>query len=298
MVIMTLVIGCLFAIPITANATTDSSRPEENPALDEFSAIIMSINNTADKEKIIDYFCEPAYEKSKIIDVSEGEQSESLNDSQKDAQLLNEARQLSILSGETLDKKIAEFAENNASEIIESKDIAVTKEYVAYAQNNFNREIVKALEKKPLVFEENASVITDYTAIEPLSDAAATKTNKKQMYKEYGSKSGGAYCKFWTTVTWKTSGGKITSISSTTPKPTTPAYITPTAAHRNKTYTSSTKKTGYVQKAWGYVNLLYGDGKITGYYIIDGKVFGSNTNRYKGDTLSPALYKNYKWGSV
>lgn len=45
-------------------------------------------------------------------------------------------------------------------------------------------------------------------------------------------------------------------------------------------------------------NVLYAENKIIdGYYVLDIKVFGSNSSKMKGSTVAPIAYPNYKWGN-
>lgn len=208
----------------------------------------------------------------------------------------NEARELSKLSGDTLKGRINELSEKHVEEIINDDEIILTDDYIKYAKSNFKPSAIHAIQQKQYSDSLKSNDVKE-NLLDSKEPKASAKTNKKKFIKTYGSQSSAAYCAFWSTVTWKTSSGKITSLSSTTPKPITPSYITPTSAVKNTTKTSSDKKTGYVQKAWGYVNMTYGDGKINGYYVLDIKVFGSNSSKMKGSTVAPIAYPNYKWGN-
>ena len=296
LIVIVLLIVSIVTVP--ANATTFSENTQENQT-DRLSAIIMTVQNENDREQIANYFFAPAYEKYEILDEDDNSYDgsfESLNSTEKNIQLENEALELSKLTGNDLKVRIEQLAEEHAQEIINDNDAVLTNEYVKYAESNFKPSVVANIKQKYSADSLKEVGVNEYI-LDSNSSKAAAKTNKKTFKQTYGSKSKASYCAFWSTVTWKTSGGKITSLSSTTTKPTTPFYITPTSAVKNTTKTSSDKKTGYVQKAWGYVNVSYGDGKINGYYVLDIKVFGSNSSKMKGSTVAPIAYPNYKWGN-
>lgn len=261
----------------------------------ETDETIMSINNKEDRDKIYEFWYTPAYMETGFTNA---DVSLTSIGNTNESEALKIIKYLSQFTGAELDAKIAELINRNSDKILNLSNIQITTEYLDYVEKYLPKKTMNKLISKADQYEEVLIFENAIKAANTITAKASTKTYTKNMYKQYGNSSTFSICRFGTKVTWKVSGGIITSLSRTTPTITKPSHISVTALQRNKKYLNSTKTTGYIQFGWGYVNFYYGGKGLTGYYLIDGKVFKGGTGKHTGATITPAMWRVYKWGNI
>lgn len=268
----------------------------------ELDQMIMQIKDETKKQKIIDFFYTPAYYEENEYDGNISLKSDilTINKNVED-EFLKIGKVLVNLNGEDLDNAIKEQVIIGAEKILKMKNVQIQEEYINYSKDYISEQTMKNMQIKykqglkeiDLIENGDDEIELDESLVTPKATTSHTKTFSKSL----GSPGGAAYSKWSSKATWSENGSTVTSFSATKGTITTPSFMQ-TTLQKNVTKRSEKKVYGYVQRGWGYVNLFYMDGKINGYFIIDGKVkVGKVVKNYLAQ-ISPQAYNTHKWGVV
>lgn len=273
-----------FATDSNLNKENGVNEIKINERLDE---LIAGIGNSELKEELIKYFYLPAYSKTTVCDNDREAEQMIENVVENSDENYRLALHLISLDKQTFDKEIEKLICDGAYKISRMSNITVEEDYLDYVRPYVDRGIVEKLESKN---EKNSGTVAEIFA--DGNNLKATKKSKVFM-KEYGSSTTAAYTMFKIKATWSYNTSEITSLKTSGQQIVTPWHIQTFSARSKTTHSQAY---GYVQRAWGYTNALYGNGQVVGYYIIDVKLKKGTVAKEYLETISTNMWNNYSWG--